>query len=104
MSVLLRLKLRFASQYDCTLVGSILQQYLDNHEGHRLDNSIRAKLEAHLAKCPDCGLTRDEFVQLKQSLADQQYRIPVDTISRLRAFAEDLALHGEPDGHDPTEP
>jgi Putative zinc-finger len=94
MSLIQRL-LRFPLRsYDCKHVGPILQQYLDDQEGHRLSDSTRAKVAAHLMKCVDCGLDRHTFLEIKRALAQRVDPAP-ESLARLRTFAENIAEHDE---------
>jgi len=70
----------------CREVGQVLQAYLDGD----VEADFAAKIEAHLDKCRDCGLERETYQQIKDSLARQAPSVDSAAIDRLREFGRKL--------------
>ena len=99
MSLLNRLFKRDA--LSCRQVEAVLQEYLDNE----LDPAEVPKVLAHLEKCRDCGLEAELYTSMKNSLQAHQDAPSEDSMSNIRALAEQLATNGaavieEHDSHD----
>jgi Putative zinc-finger len=97
MSLLQRIMRLPLRSYTCKHVGPILQQYLDDQEGHRLSDATRAKVAAHLMKCVNCGLDRHTYLEIKRALAQRETPSP-GSLARLRSFADHISEHGADDG------
>ena len=71
----------------CVEIGRQIQTYLDGG----LDASAAAKVSSHLDACRRCGLTADDYRQLKHALAETSAPMPAEPLQRLQALAANLA-------------
>jgi len=78
----------------CEQVADVLQQYLDEE----LEASEVPKVLQHLEACRDCGLEATMYTRIKESLQNHQDSPSQDSMSRIRALAEELATSGIPEG------
>ena len=77
----------------CHEAGTVLQAYLDGE----LDEANTRRVSDHLAVCLRCGLDRDVYVQIKDSLGRRSTNIDDQVaFDRLRSFAEELAAGNGP--------
>jgi anti-sigma factor RsiW len=72
----------------CIKVMRILQSYLDGHT----DEVTARRVAKHLEACRRCGLEAATYRELKASLARQVPQVDAETVGRLRAFGQALAL------------
>ena len=92
MSFLNRL-FRRNSGLTCHQVAAVLQEYLDKE----LDAAEVPRVLEHLEQCKDCGLEADLYERIKGSLHEHQQAPDTDSMSRIRAMAEELAANGPPE-------
>ena len=78
----------------CQQVAAVLQQYLDEE----LDAAEVPKVLKHLEACKDCGLEASMYTRIKESLMNHQNSPTDDSMTRIRALAEELASTGIPEG------
>lgn len=77
----------------CSQVEAVMQQYLDNE----LDPSEVPKVLAHLEACKDCGLEAELYTRIQSSLREHQQAPSADSMDRIRALAQELAVNGPPE-------
>jgi len=77
---------RQGKEASCREVGQVLQSYLDGD----VEAGFTEKIEAHLERCRDCGLERETYQQIKNSLARQSPSVDSKAIDRLREFGSKL--------------
>ncbi len=77
---------RTRGEASCREVGRALQSYLDGE----VEPDFTAKIEAHLEKCRRCGLERQTYESIKESLSRQVPSVDQDAIDRLREFGRTL--------------
>ena len=98
MSILDRLFRRNAGM-SCQQVEAVMQQYLDNE----LDPAEVPKVLEHLEACKDCGLEAELYTRIQTSLRQHQEAPSADSMDRIRALAQELALNGPPEGSETAE-
>lgn len=76
----------------CMEVGRLVQHYLDGE----IDERRAPLVAAHLEDCRRCGMSATTYRRIKESLARSAQPLPEDTVDRLRAFTEWLAVGGAP--------
>ena len=82
----------FGRGMTCAQVEAVLQQYLDEE----LEASQVPRVLKHLEACRDCGLEAEMYVRIKDSLRSHQQAPTDDSMTRIRALAEELATTGIP--------
>ena len=75
-----------SGELSCRQVGPVLQAYMDGY----VEQPEAGRLEAHFARCRDCGVEIEVYRQLKQSLRRTGPEVPSAVMDRLRRFATQL--------------
>lgn len=86
----------FRRGMSCQQVDEVMQQYLDRE----LDASEVPKVLEHLEACKDCGLEAELYTRIQNSLHEHQVAPSADSMSKIRALAQELAVSGPPEGMD----
>ena len=82
------MKLRWwPGELRCREVGKVLQSYLDGE----LDELLAHRVARHLEMCRRCGMSAETYLEIKRALHRSAGSSPEDAVTRLRAFAEQLA-------------
>jgi anti-sigma factor RsiW len=66
----------------------VLQSYLDGHT----DEVTARRVATHLEACRRCGLEAATYREMKASLGRRAPQVAVETLERLRAFGQALAV------------
>ena len=78
---------KLATMLECRRVGKVLQRYLDG----TIDEHTARRVAAHLDACHRCGFEATTYRQLKDSLTRRNTPVDELALTRLRAFATELA-------------
>ena len=92
MNFLNRLFRRPPGGLTCQQVEAVMQQYLDNE----LDPDMVPKVLEHLEACRDCGLEAELYSRIQSSLREHQEAPSDDSMTKIRALAQELATNGLP--------
>lgn len=71
----------------CRQVGKVLQSFLDGE----LDDTTAMKVADHLEACRRCGMSADDYLEIKASLGLGAAELPEDSMRRLLEFSRRLA-------------
>ena len=71
---------------DCAAVAAVLQEHLDGE----LSDDMASRVNDHLEACSRCGLERDTYLAIKDSVARSQ-RPDQEVLDRLQVFADSVA-------------
>ena len=85
---------KIATMLECRRVGKVLQRYLDG----TVDDHTARRVAAHLDSCRRCGFEVSTYRELKRSLTRRDAPVDQLALTRLRAFAAELAAGDEPPG------